>query len=54
MTQYTKSKYYQARIKCTDKWVRTLAYDPQKDAYICRSGKKKEWYWADELADFCT
>ncbi len=48
-----KSKYYQARIKGTEKWIRLLTYFPDSDKYLCRTGKRKEYFWSDELADFC-
>lgn len=49
----TKSKYYQARIKGTDKWVRLLRYYPGKEAYDVRWGTGERFYFEDELADFC-
>ena len=52
-TIWKVSKYYQARIKGESKWIRLVAYNPVKDCFLCRVGKQKEIYFADELADMC-
>jgi len=51
--KWIKSPFYQARIRCEDIWVRTIGFCPAKNWYLCRSGKEKEIFFADELVEFC-
>lgn len=50
---WTPSKYYEARIKGESEYIRLVKYNPVKDQFLCRVGKEKEIYFADELADYC-